>query len=163
MREFQWRWEVAGLCTTTNPWSCWWTWPETRSPPVSRSGSGARCPRGEQRLLQDQFDVKWYSRYVAKQGFLDLTAHDYQLVFGVEVYRKGLYRITAHYGPYILKVGWFSCPAKKLTKSPGLPQPNFTKWLWFLAIFHTPWVCWGVWKIAKPQYFCTVWPVEVRD
>lgn len=25
------------------------------------------------------------SRYVAKQGFLDLTAHDYQLVFGVEV------------------------------------------------------------------------------
>ena len=26
-----------------------------------------------------------FSRYVAKQGFLDLTAHDYQLVFGVEV------------------------------------------------------------------------------
>ena len=58
MREFQWRWEVAGLCTTTNPWSCWWTWPETRSPPVSLSGSGARCPRGEQRHLQDQFDIK---------------------------------------------------------------------------------------------------------
>ena len=32
-------------------------------------------------------DYKLYiiPRYVAKQGFLDLTAHDYQLVFGVEV------------------------------------------------------------------------------
>ena len=39
--------------------------------------------------------------------------------------------------PYVLKVGWFSCPVRKVTKIPGFPQPNFTKWLWFLAIFHT--------------------------
>ena len=68
-----------------------------------------------------------------------------------------------HNCPYILKVGWFSCPAKKLTKSPPLTQPNFTKWLRFLAIFHRPWVCQGLWKIEKPQYFCTVWAVELWD
>merc|ERR1712029_508226 len=31
------------------------------------------------------FGCEVSKRYVAKQGFLDLTAHDYQLVFGVEV------------------------------------------------------------------------------
>ena len=45
--------------------------------------------RGVQEVSKDTCKInltsKWYSRYVAKQGFLDLTAHDYQLVFGVEV------------------------------------------------------------------------------
>ena len=64
---------------------------------------------------------------------------------------------------YVLKVGLFSCPVQKVTKSPGFPQPNFTKWLWFLAIFQRPWVYHGLWKIPKPQYFCTVWSVEILD
>ena len=41
-----------------------------------------------------------------------------------------------------------------------LPQQNFAIELAFLAIFHTSWVPWGVWKIAKPFKNCTWWSVE---
>ena len=73
---------------------------------------------------------------------------------------------TPHHGQkvsYVLKVGLFSCPVRKVTKIPGIPQSNFTKRLWFLAIFQRPRVYHGLWKIPKPQYFCTVWSVEILD
>ena len=46
------------------------------------------CEVSKRWLFKDlKIDLSWraFFRYVAKQGFLDLTAHDYQLVFGVEV------------------------------------------------------------------------------
>ena len=42
----------------------------------------------------------------------------------------------------------------------SFPQPNFTIWLGFLAIFHTPPCTQGVWKIAKSWKNCTGWAVE---
>merc|ERR1719239_1424442 len=35
--------------------------------------------------------------------------------------------------------------------------------VFFLAIFHRPWVCQGLWKIAKPPKNCTGWPVEMSN
>ena len=49
---------------------------------------------------------------------------------------------------------------KNYTFTQGFPQPNFTIGLGFLAIFHRPWVCWALWKIAKPFRNCTWWSVE---
>ena len=89
-----------------------------------------------------------------------LTTHCLDL-YQIEVWPFFRPQLPPHHGhncPYILKVGRFSCSAKKITKIPGFPQPNFTKWLWFLAIFHWLYVYIPLWKIAKPQYFCTVWP-----
>ena len=77
--------------------------------------------------------------------------------WGLTVFSTTRTPYHGHNCPYILKVGWFSCPVRNYSKIPGFPQPNFTKWLWFLAIFQL------LWKILKPQYFCTVWPVEIRD
>ena len=58
----------------------------------------------------------------------------------------------------------FGCPkpkSLKMTNIAPFPQPNFAKWLWFLTIFHKPWVCWALWKIAKTHFFCSRWPVEM--
>ena len=49
---------------------------------------------------------------------------------------------------------------KNYTFIQWFPQPNFAIGLGFLAIFHTSWVPWGVWKIAKPFKNCTWWSVE---
>merc|ERR1719239_1753099 len=35
--------------------------------------------------------------------------------------------------------------------------------VFFLAIFQRPWVCQGLWKIAKPPKNCTGWPVEMSN
>ena len=42
----------------------------------------------------------------------------------------------------------------------SFPQPNFTIRLCFWAIFQRPWVCQGLWKIAKSSDICTQWSVE---
>ena len=55
----------------------------------------------------------------------------------------------------------FNFLKKKYGNFLTLPQQNFATWLGFLAIFHTPWVPWGVWKIAKPFKNCTWWSVKL--
>ena len=69
----------------------------------------------------------------------------------------------SHFGPLhgqnwknVSKKCLFVCPrpkSLKMTKIAPFPQPNFAKWLWFLTIFHKPWVCWCLWKIAKNHFF----------
>ena len=58
----------------------------------------------------------------------------------------------------------FGCPrpkSLKMTKIAPFPQPNFAKWLWFLAIFQHSLVYLLCWKIAKNHFFCSRWPVEM--
>ena len=50
---------------------------------------------------------------------------------------------------------------KNYSFTQPITQPNFTIGLGFLAIFHRPWVCWALWKIAKPFKNCTWWSVKL--
>ena len=50
---------------------------------------------------------------------------------------------------------------RKNTFTHSFPQTNFTIGLVFLAICHRLWVCWGLWKIAKPFKNCTRWSVKL--
>ena len=88
--------------------------------------------RGVQEVSKDTCKInltsKWYSRYVAKQGFLDLTAHDYQLVFGVEV-KSLLPRWESH--PL-----FSSCPTSTRSK---LGWTRRQGWCLGTAWWLTPW------------------------
>ena len=61
---------------------------------------------------------------------------------------------------YIVKTPIRQKPGLRKIFIQSFPQPNFTIWLGFLAIFHTPPCTQGVWKIAKSWKNCTGWAVE---
>ena len=96
------------------------------------------CEVSKRWLFKDlKIDLSWraFSRYVAKQGFLDLTAHDYQLVFGVEVNFQCSFLwppisscLTTRF-----KLGW--------TRRPG--------WCLGIAWWPMPWSSLGaMWRVA---------------
>ena len=96
------------------------------------------CEVSKRWLFKDlKIDLSWqaFSRYVAKQGFLDLTAHDYQLVFGVEVN----FQCSFLWPPISsclntrFKLGW--------TRRPG--------WCLGIAWWPMPWSSLGaMWRVA---------------
>ena len=72
---------------------------------------------------------------------------------------KIIFQIFLDFSPFFEEKNSFS--EKNYSFTQALTQPNFTIGLGFLAIFHRPWVCWALWKIAKPFKNCTRWPVKL--
>ena len=125
------------------------------------------------------YQWKNFHRHQSPVGFLDLAEKPKILFWGRKnkkkrfffrehlwkfMYRRIIFKKKKHvkFFLYFLRFfeKWNLNFWKNYTFIQSFPQPNFTIGMSFLAIFHRPWVCWGLWKIVKPLKNCTWWSVE---